>query len=116
VKEEYDETKPLIVQKYNTLGFRDAKMLYDSIIPIGDGRVIVKMGIFEGKKYFFRNITWTGNTKYRTSLLDTLLDIQRGDVYDQSRLESKLFMSENGFDISSLYMGRRISIFQCEPS
>jgi outer membrane protein insertion porin family len=115
VKEEYDETKPLIVQKYNTLGYRDAKMLYDSIIPIGDGRVIVKMGIFEGKKYFFRNITWTGNTKYRTSLLDTLLDIQRGDVYDQSRLESKLFMSENGFDISSLYMDDGYLFFNVNP-
>ena len=115
VKEEYDETKPLIIQKYNTLGFRDAKMLYDSIIQIEDGKVIVKIGIQEGKKYYFRSITWTGNTKYRTSLLDTLLGIKRGDVYDQSRLESKLFMSENGFDISSLYMDDGYLFFNVNP-
>ena len=115
VKEEYDETKPLIEQKYNTLGYRDAKLTYDSIIPIEEGRVIVKMGISEGTKYFFRNITWTGNTKYRTSLLDTLLGIKRGDVYDQSRLESKLFMSENGFDISSLYMDDGYLFFNVNP-
>jgi outer membrane protein insertion porin family len=89
--------------------------MYDSIQQISDDRVIVKIGINEGKKYFFRNITWVGNTKYRTSLLDTLLGIKSGDIYDQSKLESKLFMSENGFDISSLYMDDGYLFFNVNP-
>lgn len=115
VKETYEETKPLILQKYSTLGYRDATMLYDSIVQVEDDRVELRIGINEGRKYYFRDITWTGNTKYRTSLLDTLLGIKKGEVYDQSRLESKLFMSENGFDISSLYMDDGYLFFNVNP-
>jgi outer membrane protein insertion porin family len=104
VAEVYNESRPLIIAKYGTLGYRDAVLTYDSVQRISPNRVDIKIGISEGSKYYFRNITWTGNTKYRTSLLDTLLGIKKGEVYDQSRLDSKLFMSENGFDISSLYM------------
>ena len=102
VTETYEETKPAILQTYSSLGYRDASLLYDSVVQVAEDRVVLKIGINEGIKYYFRDIKWTGNTKYRTSLLDTLLGIKRGDVYDQSKLESKLFMSENGFDISSL--------------
>ncbi|MCH1472838.1 MAG: outer membrane protein assembly factor BamA, partial [Bacteroidia bacterium] len=115
VQDEYEETKPGIIQAYSALGYRDAYIVYDSIQQISDDRVIVKIGINEGNKYFFRNISWVGNTKYRTSLLDTLLGIKAGDVYDQSKLESKLFMSENGFDISSLYMDDGYLFFNVNP-
>ena len=115
VQDEFEETKPGIIQAYSALGYRDAYLMYDSIQQISDDRVIVKIGINEGKKYFFRNIKWVGNTKYRTSLLDTLLGIKAGDIYDQSKLESKLFMSENGFDISSLYMDDGYLFFNVNP-
>ncbi len=115
VKETYEETKPLLLQKYSTLGYRDATLLYDSIVQVAEDRVELRIGVSEGRKYYFRNITWTGNTKYRTSLLDTLLSIKKGEVYDQSRLESKLFMSENGFDISSLYMDDGYLFFNVNP-
>lgn len=115
VKETYEETKPLILQKYSALGYRDAALLYDSIVQVAEDRVELRIGISEGRKYYFRTITWTGNTKYRTSLLDTLLGIKKGEVYDQSRLESKLFMSENGFDISSLYMDDGYLFFNVNP-
>jgi outer membrane protein insertion porin family len=115
VTETYEETKPAILQTYSSLGYRDASLLYDSVIQVAEDRVVLKIGINEGIKYYFRDIKWTGNTKYRTSLLDTLLGIKRGDVYDQSKLESKLFMSENGFDISSLYMDDGYLFFNVNP-
>lgn len=115
VQDEYEESKAGIVQAYNTLGYRDAQLVYDSIQQILPDRVVVKIGIEEGKKYYFRDITWVGNTKYRTSLLDTLLGIKSGDIYDQSKLENKLFMSENGFDISSLYMDDGYLFFNVNP-
>ena len=115
VTETYEETKPAILQTYSSLGYRDASLLYDSVIQVAEDRVVLKIGIKEGIKYYFRDIKWTGNTKYRTSLLDTLLGIKRGDVYDQSKLESKLFMSENGFDISSLYMDDGYLFFNVNP-
>ncbi len=115
VNDVYEETRPQIVQVYNTMGYRDAKLKYDSIVRISENRVNIKIGVSEGTKYYFRNITWVGNQKYRTSLLDTLLGIKRGDVYDQSRLETKLFMSPNGFDVSSLYMDDGYLFFNVNP-
>jgi outer membrane protein insertion porin family len=115
VEEIYEESKPTILQLYSTKGYRDASLSYDSIKRINENRVVIKIGINEGSKYYFRNITWTGNTKYRTSLLDTLLGIKKGDIYDQSRLDNKLFMSENGFDVSSLYMDDGYLFFNVNP-
>ncbi|PCJ65213.1 MAG: outer membrane protein assembly factor BamA [Bacteroidetes bacterium] len=115
VEDVFKETKPAIVQKYSSMGYRDVSLLYDSVQRISENRVNIKIGINEGHKYYFRNITWTGNTKYRTSLLDTLLGIKKGDIYNQSRLDNKLFMSENGFDVSSLYMDDGYLFFNINP-
>ena len=115
VEDTYEESRPAIMQKYSSLGYRDASLLYDSVERISEDRVNINIGINEGTKYYFRNITWTGNTKYRTSLLDTILGIKKGEVYNQARLEGKLFMSENGFDISSLYMDDGYLFFNINP-
>jgi len=66
----------------------------------------------EGEKYYFRNIEWEGNTKYNTELLDRILNIQPGEVYDQSRLDEGLFVSQNSTDVSALYMDDGYLFFQ----
>ena len=115
VEETYEETRPGVVAYYNSLGYRDARMVYDSVIRSSVNRVTIKIKVEEGKKYYFRDITWVGNTKYRSSLLDTILGIKKGDIYDQSRLETKLFMNPNGFDVSSLYMDDGYLFFNVNP-
>lgn len=115
VQDVFEETKPEIMRLYNSQGYRDASLLYDSVVRISEDRVVLKIGINEGKKYYFRNITWVGNTKYRSGVLDTLLGIKKGDVFDQSRLETKLFMNPNGFDVSSLYMDDGYLFFNINP-
>jgi outer membrane protein insertion porin family len=115
VADVYHESRPAILTKYSSLGYRDAHIVYDTVERIAPNRINLKIGINEGTKYYFRDITWTGNTKYRTSLLDTLLGIKKGEVYNQAKLESKLFMSENGFDISSLYMDDGYLFFNITP-
>lgn len=115
VRETYEETLPSVVDKYNSLGYRDANIAYDSVVRISDNRVNIKIGVNEGTKYYFRNIEWVGNTKYRSTLLDTILGIKKGDIYDQSRLETKLFMNPTGFDVSSLYMDDGYLFFNINP-
>lgn len=115
VRETYEETVPAVVAKYNSLGYRDAHLEYDSVIRISDDRVNIKIKVNEGTKYYFRNIEWVGNTKYRSGLLDTILGIKKGDIYDQTRLETKLFMNPNGFDVSSLYMDDGYLFFNINP-
>lgn len=115
-KEEYEIDKPQIVKKYNSLGYRDAKLVSDSVIQISDKRILIKMEISEGRQYYFGDITITGNTKYRTSfLMDTILEINRGDVYDQAKLEEKLFLDPKGYDISSVYMNNGYLFFNVTP-
>lgn len=109
-----DELKSIITT-YNGKGFRDATITYDSIVRIGKDRVVIKVGISEGHKYYFRNITFTGNNKYSTEDLNRVLGIKKGDIYDQVVLEERIFFSPNGTDISSLYMDDGYLFFGVTP-
>ena len=114
-EETYEQDKEKIIQKYLEKGYRDARITHDSVYKFSRKTVNVDITINEGYKYYFRNITWIGNAKYSTGLLDTILNIKRGDVYDQKKLDQALFQSETGRDISSLYMDDGYLFFQVDP-
>lgn len=111
----YLEEKDAIIKKYNSEGYRDATITFDSVVKISPKAVAIKIGINEGRKYFFRNIVFTGNTKYSSEDLTKILNIKKGDIYDQSVLEERLMMSQNGTDISSLYMDDGYLFFGITP-
>jgi len=115
IEEKYEEEKAGIEAKYNELGYRDARVLYDSIIQISPDRLLISIGISEGNQYHFRNISWRGNTKFRSGMLDTLLGIKKGDVYNQSLLQERLFANAGGYDIQSLYMDDGYLFFNMQP-
>jgi outer membrane protein insertion porin family len=75
----------------------------------------IDLTIDEGQKYYFGDIEWIGNTKFRSSFLDTVLGIKKGDLYNKELLDMRLFMSQDGRDISSLYMDRGYLFFQVIP-
>ncbi|MDW8346133.1 MAG: outer membrane protein assembly factor BamA [Bacteroidia bacterium] len=104
-----------IEEFYNTRGFRDAKVLKDSVYTIDEKHVGIVFTLFEGRKYYFRNIIWVGNYKYSDSTLNAILKIKKGDVYDKKLLEEKLNYNPNGTDISSLYMDDGYLFFNVEP-
>lgn len=106
---------PAIATKYNAKGYRDARVVKDTVYFVSDNRVAIDITIDEGHKYYFGNFNWFGNSKYRSGQLDTILNIPAGTVYDQSKLEQKLFMNPNGYDISSLYMDDGYLFFQVNP-
>ena len=103
---------PAIAEKYNSKGYRDARVVKDSVYFVSDNRVAIDVKIEEGHRYYFGKFAWYGNTKYRSGQLDTVLNIHPGDIYDQSKLEQKLFMNPNGFDVSSLYLDDGYLFFQ----
>jgi len=111
----YQDDKTKIVAKYNEFGYRDARVVSDSISRYKDHRLDIHITINEGPKYFFRNITWLGNTKHTSQELNSILGIKRGDVYDQSVLDQRLFMNQNGRDVSSLYMDDGYLFFSVTP-
>ena len=86
VTDEFEKDKDAVIAKYNEIGYRDAYIVSDSVVPNPDDptRVDVYMTISEGDKYYIRNITWVGNTVYPYELLDMTLGIKKGDTYNSS--------------------------------
>ncbi len=114
-EDNYQKDKKAFLAKYNEKGFRDVKIVKDTMYRVGSDRVSIDIVIDEGHRYYFRNINWVGNSKYSSKELNNVLGIKKGDVYDQSQLDAKLFMNPNGNDISSLYMDDGYLFFNVTP-
>jgi outer membrane protein insertion porin family len=115
VRDEYEADKTKIEAYYNTIGFRDARVVSDSIWRNPKGRLMIDLNISEGKRYFFRNIAWKGNTIYDVKFLDQVLGIKKGDVFNKELLENRLKFSQDGRDISSLYLDNGYLFFNIDP-
>lgn len=102
-EEKYEEDKSNLINYYNSLGFRDARIISDTVIKNDDGNVSVKLNIDEGNRYYFRNIEYKGNSKYSNEQLSKVLNIKKGDIYNAELLQKRLNMDPDGGDISSLY-------------
>jgi outer membrane protein insertion porin family len=115
LREEYEKDKLSLIAKYNELGYRDSKILADTIVKSGQNTIDVNIRLEEGRKYYFRNITWIGNTKYSDKELGMILKIAKGDVYNQKALETNLSYNPSGFDVYSLYMDNGYLFFSATP-
>jgi outer membrane protein insertion porin family len=116
-EKKYEEDKEKILDYYNSLGYRDATIVKDTMYYNGKGDLNINLKVKEGHKYYFGNITWRGNTKYSDSVLSTILGIQKGDTYNLDNLNKKLGKqaSPEGGDISGLYMDDGYLFFRAEP-
>jgi len=115
VRKDYEEDKLKIEAYYNTIGYRDTRIVKDSISRNEKGELLIDLFIEEGNRYFFRNIVWKGNTLYDTKYLDQVLGIKKGDVYNQELLSTRLQFSQDGRDISSLYLDNGYLFFRVDP-
>lgn len=115
IEEKYEEDKISLIDKYNELGYRDAKIVNDSVYKNPDNTLSVDITLDEGPKYYFRNITWVGNTKYTSEQLNNILKIEKGQAYNQDLLNTNLNFNPTGMDVSSLYMDDGYLFFQVNP-
>jgi outer membrane protein insertion porin family len=111
----YDKDKIALVDKFNAVGLRDASVKFDTVYLKDSKNLVINIRIDEGLKYYFGDVEWIGNSKFRSSYLDTVLGIKKGDIYNKELLEKRLFMSQDNRDISSLYMDRGYLFFQVIP-
>ena len=116
IEENYENDKSSIIKKYNELGYRDAKISFDTILINDDNTISINIKVDEGEKYFFGNVFWIGNKIYSNDELSKRLSIKSGDIYNQTFLEEKLFGNANGDDISSLYLDDGYLFFNASPS
>jgi outer membrane protein insertion porin family len=115
LREDYETDKDFIVMYYNKSGYRDAEIVSDSIWREEDGDLRIHMNVNEGNRYYFRNITWKGNSIYTDERLSEILGIQKGDIYNDELLETRLRFSMDGRDVSTLYMDDGYLFFNVDP-
>ena len=111
----FETSREQVVALYNAEGFRNARVVRDSVWRTPDGRIGLALQIDEGTRFHFGDITFTGNTKYRSGQLDSLVGIRKGEVYDLQRLEERVYMDPKGGDLSSLYQDDGYLTFQAMP-
>lgn len=114
-QKEYDADKAKIIEYYGTKGFRDARIISDSIYRNEKGNLNILINLAEGNKYYYRSINWVGNSKYSSPRLDSVLRIKKGDVYDEAQLQKRLSGDPRGDDVGSLYMDDGYLFFGVTP-
>lgn len=113
VEQDYEDDLKRIIDKYNELGYRDAKILKDSVARYNDNRVDVYLDVEEGPKYYISDISWVGNTVYPTETLNAVLGMYPGDVYNQKLLNKRTQDDEDA--VSSLYTDNGYLFFNLVP-
>ncbi len=106
IKEKYKEDLVSIVDKYKEKGFRDARVVSDSVTYNKDkNNISIKLNVEEGKKYYFGNIKFLGNTVYNDQVLASVLGIKKGDVYNGVLLQERIADQKkpDGEDLTNLY-------------
>ena len=114
---EYENDKRAMISVFNEAGYRDARIVKDTMYYIEPGRLQIDFEIDEGKKYYFRDITWTGNSVYSADALNQILMINKGDVYDVVTMQNRLFGGgkQSEYDVTKAYRDNGYLFFNIQP-
>jgi outer membrane protein insertion porin family len=115
VEKDYEEDKEKLITFYNEKGYKNARILRDSIWRNEEGNLMIKFFVDEGKIFRYKDIKWKGNTIYTEDQLNRILGILPGDIYNPKLLEQRLRFSQDGRDVSSLYLDEGYLSFNVEP-
>ncbi|MCQ2149455.1 MAG: BamA/TamA family outer membrane protein [Bacteroidales bacterium] len=116
-EKEYPNDKKELISAFNEAGYRDARIVKDSIYYVTDKRLGIDFYIDQGQKYYFRDITWTGNSVYGTDMLNGILGVSKGDVYDVVNMQHKLYGGgkQTDYDVRKLYTDNGYLFFNINP-
>ena len=116
-EKEYQSDKKSALSAFNEAGYRDARLVRDSIYYVEPGKLGIDLVFEEGDKYYFRDLTWTGNSVYATPALNEVLGIKKGDVYDMVTMQKRLYGGgkQNELDITKLYRDNGFLFFNVTP-
>lgn len=118
---EYAEDKENLIDFYNSKGFRNAIVVKDTVYDISSNRIGINITVDEGKKFYFNNITWTGNSVYDTKTLSEVLGIQKGETYDKKTLYKRLGYGkednpEDPSTVNSMYKDKGYIFSEIDPA
>ncbi len=113
VEQDYEDDLKRIIEKYNEKGYRDAKILADSVVPYDEKTVDVYISLEEGKKYYINDIQWVGNTVFNTDHLNSVLGIEPGSVYNQKLLNKRTKDDDDA--VANYYLDNGYLFYQLIP-
>lgn len=119
-EEDYKEDKNLLIDFYNSQGYRNATILSDSVYAINPERIGIHIDLSEGDKFYIRNIKWIGNSIYPTEELQQIFGVKKGDTYDKKSMHKRLGigreMNAEGMSVANLYQNNGYLMSQIDPS
>lgn len=119
-EEKYDEDIDNLLDFYNARGYRNAMVVSDSVYNINDRRIGLQVNLSEGNKYFIRNVSWVGNSKYETEHMQRVFAVEPGDVYDKTTIDKRLGIGENAnpdeMSILTVYQNEGYLMSQIDPA
>ena len=117
---DYEADKELLIDFYNSRGYRNATIIRDSIYPINEKRLGIDLEVSEGNKYYIRNVSWVGNSVYETEGLQQMFGVKKGDIYDKKTMHKQLGIGKEtdpeAASVSSLYQNEGYLMSQIEPA
>lgn len=115
-QDKYEEDKQNLIDKMQGAGYRDAEILTDSVLHHDDKTVDVKIKVYEGHKYYFGDIKFSGNARYPAEILTRVMSIEKGAVFSEEELNKRLSgPTPNNDDVSSLYLNDGYLTFNADP-
>lgn len=116
-EKEYPSDKKRLISAFNEAGYRDARIVKDSMYYVAPGKLAIDFTFDQGKRYYFRNITWTGNSVHSTDELNDRLQIKKGDPYDLVTMQKRLLGGgkQTDYDVTKLYRDQGYLFFNVTP-
>ncbi|PHS67692.1 MAG: outer membrane protein assembly factor BamA [Flavobacterium sp.] len=113
----FSEDKEALLNKYRSSGYRDARIISDTIINENEKNIVLKLKIEEGKKYYFGKINFIGNSVYKNSQLRRVLGIAEGNTYNGVLLQERIEDAENpeANDLTNLYQNNGYLFSRINP-
>ena len=115
LSEAYTTDKNSIITKYNEKGYRDAKIEFDTVGLNSENNLEINIKIKEGNPYYFGDIAFVGNTKYTNNELSEIAGIEKGDIYNEAIIQTRLLGSPDSRDVHSLYLDNGYLFSQVKP-
>ncbi len=117
---DYEDDKDLLVDFYNSRGYRNATILSDSMYNLSDNRIGIHIDLAEGEKFYIRNVKWIGNSVYKTEDLQRMFGVKSGDTYDKKSMHKRLGigreMDPESESVASAYQNNGYLMSQIDPS
>ncbi len=115
IEKDYQEDVKALTKFYQKEGYKNMTIVMDTSYRNAEGNIMIKMKIDEGRRHYFRNISWKGNSLYKDDYLYTILGLSKGDIYNPELLQNRLKFSLDGRDISSQYLDDGYLAFDIQP-